>query len=204
MKPSRSLALFLGLALNMGGASAQTTLTTYYVIPPTNGCDGIWAFGPYSTMWANCGAAPFQWLFDPMGCVDPQGVNVPLNVVNDTIVMTLCALPCDFELYSADSGLCTTLICGIGPTGTTAPTRPLAISIGPNPVPISSPVLTLHTSNGALQHVQVLDLAGRSLVQATVQGGRAELDLNGVPAGGYLLLMHDGSGHMHTQRFQLE
>lgn len=203
MKPLRTLVVLLCVFACTYGASAQTTLTTYYVIPPTNGCDGTWAFGPYSTMWADCGTAPYQWLFDPATCVDTVGVNVLLNVVNDTIVMSLCSQPCNFELYSADSGLCQTLICGIGPTGLAAQGYGAATTISPNPVPSSAPVLILNTGNTSSQQVQVLDLSGRSLLVRTLNGGRSELDLSGIPPGGYLLL-RDDAGHMSTQRFQIE
>ena len=184
--------------------SAQTTLTTYYVIPPTNGCDGIWAFGPYSTMWADCGSAPYQWLFNPASCVDPQGFNVPLNVVNDTILMALCSQPCDFELYSVDIGLCNTLICGIGPTGVVEMAPEASVIIGPNPVPSSAPVLVLTSGFNGPQRAQVLDLSGRSVLMRTLNGGRNELDLHGIPTGGYLLLLQDNAGHLSTQRFQIE
>ncbi|MCC7502356.1 MAG: T9SS type A sorting domain-containing protein [Flavobacteriales bacterium] len=204
MKPLRTLAAFLSLVAFTCHVSAQTALTTYYVIPPSNGCDGIWAFGPYSTMWANCGTAPYQWLFDPIACVDPQGVNIPLNVVNDTIVMPLCSQPCNFELYSVDSGLCQILICGIGPTALADVTGEARLIIGPNPVPSSAPLLLLNTVNNGPQHLQVLDFAGRSLLVRTLNGGRSELDVSGIPPGGYLLLIRNDDGHMSTQRFQIE
>jgi hypothetical protein len=136
--------------------------------------------------------------------VDPQGFNVPLNVVNDTILMALCSQPCDFELYSVDIGLCNTLICGIGPTGVVEMAPEASVIIGPNPVPIDSPILVLNTADTGLQHLQVMDLSGRSLLFRTVNGGRTELDLHGIPAGGYLLLIRDEVGHFSAQRFQVE
>ena len=203
MKLYRFLAALVCLYACAHG-SAQTTLTTYYVIPPTNGCDGIWAFGPYSTMWADRGSAPYQWLFNPASCVDPQGFNVPLNVVNDTILMALCSQPCDFELYSVDIGLCNTLICGIGPTGVVEMAPEASVIIGPNPVPSSAPVLVLTSGFNGPQRAQVLDLSGRSVLMRTLNGGRNELDLHGIPTGGYLLLLQDNAGHLSTQRFQIE
>jgi hypothetical protein len=199
MKPIQSLAVILGLcALS---ASAQTSLTTYYVVPPTNGCNGSWAFGPYSTMWADCGSAPYQWLFDPVSCVDPQGVNVPLNVVNDTIVMPLCSLPCDFQLYSADSGLCMTLICSIGPTGVNAPSANTGFVIAPDPVPHSAPLVTLGTADHGPLYVQVFDLAGREQLRTTLPDGSAALDLHTLYTGDYLLVVRDQRGQLTTQRF---
>ncbi len=204
MKLYRSLVTLLCLyACTLG--SAQTTLTTYYVIPPTNGCDGIWAFGPYSSLWSSC-SGPYMWLFDPVDCVDSgSGQPVPLNVMGDTIIMDLCSQPCDFLFYSADQGLCAWCICGLLiPTHISGTGSDISFTIGPNPVPINSPFLVLNTADTGLHHVQVMDLAGRSVLFRTVNGGRTELDLHGIPSGGYLLLIRDEVGHLSTQRFQVE
>ena len=204
MKPLRTLAVFLSLVAFTCHASAQTTLTTYYVIPPSNGCDGIWAFGPYSSLWNSC-SGPYMWLFDPVGCVDSGlGQPVPLNVVGDTVIMDLCSQPCDFLFY-ADTGLCAVCICG----PLIATKVPARVGQGsgcnaPNPVLSSAPVLVLNTVNTGTHYVQMLDLSGRSLLVRTVNGGRSELDLSGIPPGGYLLLIRDGAGHLSTQRFQVE
>ena len=204
MKPLRTLAVLLSLVAFTCHASAQTTLTTYYVIPPSNGCDGIWAFGPYSSLWNSC-SGPYMWLFDPVGCVDSGlGQPVPLNVVGDTVIMDLCSQPCDFLFY-ADTGLCAVCICGpLIPTKVAGTVVEGSFSIAPNPVPSSAPVLVLNTVNTGTHYVQMLDLSGRSLLVRTVNGGRSELDLSGIPPGGYLLLIRDGAGHLSTQRFQVE
>lgn len=205
MKRFRSLAALLALAVCTSGTSAQNMLTSYYVIPPTNGCDGVWAFGPYSALWSAC-TGPYTWFFDPLGCVDGSqwGQPIPLNVVGDTIFMDLCSQPCDFLFY-ADTGLCVVCICGPLIPTTVADADPGSdLFIGPNHVPASSPTLQIHTARTGPLFVQVLDLAGRSLLQATVQGGRCELDLSGIPAGSYLLLVRDERGRMSTHRFGIE
>jgi hypothetical protein len=79
-----------------------------------------------------------------------------------------------------------------------------SFSIGPNPVPSNSPVLVLNTGNNGTQDALVLDLAGRSLLARTLNEGRTELDLNGIPPGDYLLLLKDDAGHMSSQRFQIQ
>ncbi|HMQ75641.1 MAG TPA: T9SS type A sorting domain-containing protein [Flavobacteriales bacterium] len=205
MKRFRSLAALLALVVCTSGASAQITLNTYYVTPPINGCDGVWAFGPYSALWSAC-PGPYTWFFDPPGCVDGSqwGQPIPLNVVGDTILMDLCSQPCDFLFY-ADTGLCMVCICGPLIPTTVADADPGSdLSIGPNPVPASSPTLQLHTTRSGPLFVQVLDLAGLSLLQVTVHDGQAELDLSGIPAGAYLLLLRDEHGRMSTHKFAIE
>ncbi len=50
------MAFVLFVLLKTEDNMAQTPpLTTYYVIQPTLGCNGMWAFGPASEMW---GCAP--------------------------------------------------------------------------------------------------------------------------------------------------
>jgi hypothetical protein len=200
----RTLAALLSLFAFSYSMSAQTTLTTYYVIPPTNGCDGTWAFGPYSSLWSSC-SGPYTWTFSPFSCVDHPGGNpMYLNVVGDTIIMDLCSQPCDFLFY-ADSGLCAVCLCGpLVLSNTLGAMVEGSFSIGPNPVPSNSPVLVLNNGNNGPQHAQVLDLAGRTLLVRTLGGGRSELDLSGIPPGGYLLLIRDEEGHMSTQRFQIQ
>lgn len=203
MKQLHCLVVLLGLCTC--GASAQTTLTTYYVIPPSNGCDGVWAFGPYSALWSAC-SGPYTWTFDPFDCVDGSqwGQPVPLNVVGDTIIMDLCSQPCDFLFY-ADTGLCAVCYGGpLIPTGLPGQEADPSISIGPNPLPVGSPLLTLNTNATSAQHVQVLDLDGRSLLRTTISGGRSRLDLSGLPVGGYLLLVQDESGKMIAQRITIQ
>ncbi|MBL7983578.1 MAG: hypothetical protein JNM91_01205 [Flavobacteriales bacterium] len=204
MKQSGTLLAFLGLLAGVLTASAQNTLTTYYVIPPINGCDGTWAFGPYSSLWSSC-TGPYMWLFEPVGCVDSgAGQPVPLNVVGDTIIMDLCSQPCDFLFYS-DTGLCAVCYCGpFIPLNLAVPAVDGSFSIGPNPVPTSTPRLILDLGNTGLHYAQVLDLSGRSVLVRSVGPGRSELDLQGIPVGGYLLLLRDEAGRLTSQRFQIE
>ena len=82
MKRLHLLVALLGLFTGAVSTPAQTTLNTYYVVPPTNGCDGVWAFGPYSALWSAC-SGPYTWTFDPVDCVDGSqwGQPLALNVV---------------------------------------------------------------------------------------------------------------------------
>lgn len=204
MTQSGTLLAALGLLAGVLTASAQNTLTTYYVIPPINGCDGTWAFGPYSSLWSSC-TGPYMWLFEPVGCVDPgAGQPVPLNVVGDTIIMDLCSQPCDFLFY-ADTGLCAVCYCGpLNPLNLAVSAVDGSFSIGPNPVPSSTPRLILDLGNTGPHYAQVLDLSGRSVLVRSVGPGGSELDLQGIPVGGYLLLLRDEAGRLTTQRFQIE
>lgn len=87
---------------------------TYYVIPPTNGCNGIWAI---QTPSINC----YQYTVYPYACSEIDHVN------GDTLFLSLCSIPCNFE--TAGDAACPQLICSIdysaetiGSTGSTGAT----------------------------------------------------------------------------------
>lgn len=147
-------------------ADAQVSLTTYYVVPPTSGCNGTWAFGPYSDLWDQTGCTgPYVYFFDPATCVDGSqfGQPVPLNVVNDTIIMDLCSLPCGFQFYSAE-GLCVQCICGtLTPTGVPEGASEAPQLVGPNPIRCDRPMLVLEHGDDRPYDVQVFDRAGRTV-----------------------------------------
>jgi hypothetical protein len=183
-------------------SSAQGPLTTYYIVPPTSGCNGVWAFGPYSTMWATCGSAPYQWLFNPSSCVGPQGLNVPLTVVNDTIMMDLCGQPCSFELYSVDIGLCLVELCDLpaDPTNIQRSTQH-GPTFAPNPVPRSAPFLRLDPPAAGTMRYSLFDMAGRNLRDESLPEGASHIDLHGIAPGEYLLLLRDEMDGLIAHRF---
>lgn len=84
--------------------TAQTTINTWYVIPPTSGCNGVWAVD--ASQFGSCGTGPFQYSMNPMGCV-----NMTPNVVADTVYWQLCAFPCDLTIVDMTGNVC---ICGTG------------------------------------------------------------------------------------------
>jgi hypothetical protein len=100
MKLSASI-IAIGLTI---GTAAQTPLTTYYVIPPTGGCNGLWAFGSWSGMFDGC-TGPYMYAFDPFSCVDMSWGYPPFQYSGDTVFAQLCSLPCDFYIISADSNV---------------------------------------------------------------------------------------------------
>ncbi len=203
MERSTLLTLSLAMAVLVRG---QSPLTTYYIVPPNAGCDGLWAFGPYSTMWAACGTAPYQWMFNPTSCNTPEGTNMPLTVVNDTIMVQLCSLPCSFQLYSGEVGLCFVELCELpaDPTGLPRKGLPAARSIAPNPVPSYAPYLVIEPPSEGNMHVSILDMTGRAHRHQTLQPGDMRLDLGTIPQGGYMLLIRDERGLLTLHRFTVE
>ncbi len=83
--------------------SAQTTIPTWYIIPPTSGCNGVWAVD--ASILGACGQI-MTYNMSPPGCVQLAG-----NVVADTMFWPLCNFPCDLTMIGPNGGTC---ICGTG------------------------------------------------------------------------------------------
>ncbi|MBP6391095.1 MAG: T9SS type A sorting domain-containing protein [Flavobacteriales bacterium] len=201
-----SLLRYFAAAALIGSAAlghGQGTLTTYYTIPPTNGCDGLWAFGPASAMYDTC-PAPYMYALDPSGCAESPWGWPPFWVSGDTAYSNLCSTPCDFQVWSGN-GLCQQLICGLGPTALPSAGRPAGSIVSwPNPLRNEDGVLNLDLHGTQVNSVQILDLSGRTLRTARVKPTLMQLDLHGLPAGTYLLKHLVANTCLRTERIVIQ
>lgn len=109
--------------------SAQTAITTWYIIPPTNGCNGVWALD--ASAFAACSVGPFVATQNPNGCVGPGQTQIA-----DTVYWSLCAFPCDVTITDSNGGVCT---CMTGTmTNTDETSAQHIVTTYPNPVSTSS------------------------------------------------------------------
>lgn len=198
----------LGVCILMCGAlttNAQVSLTTYYIVPPTSGCNGLWAYGPASDLFGSgqC-TGPYTYNTDPFGCAESSssGSFPPFWISGDTVYSNLCSLPCTFELISAESPepcvYCqVTLFMG---TGTIEEhTVPVITS---NPINSWDPYLRVELGAGA-HTLHVLDALGRLVLTHSVNGGPVVLDLSGLGAGSYSLRALHEDGSVIQQRFMI-
>jgi hypothetical protein len=103
--------------------SAQTTVPTWYVIPPTNGCNGVWAVD--ASVFGGCGSVS-TYIMSPPGCV--QMTN---NTVADTTYWVLCSFPCNLTMMGPSGIAC---ICGTGTmTGLEPTSSEYIVTAYPNP-----------------------------------------------------------------------
>jgi hypothetical protein len=86
-------------------SKAQTNITTWYIIPPTSGCNGVWAIDQTQS---SCGST---YLFNPSF---PTACGSFLGAVADTMFIQLCSMPCDLTILDSSG-----VICGFCGTGTT-------------------------------------------------------------------------------------
>lgn len=134
------------------------TLNTYYVIPPTMGCNGIWAveFHP------NCFAA---WTIVPcatMGSVD-----------GDTLFLQLCSIPCEFEIINDSGNVCGT--CGVGYLTGTQEMEVFSGSIRVSPNPSFQSInLTSKEPSPVDLNFQIFDLQGKRVMNNLFSKGYSQ------------------------------
>ncbi|HKR03154.1 MAG TPA: T9SS type A sorting domain-containing protein [Bacteroidia bacterium] len=92
MKKIQSLLILSILVTAKIQAQIVYSPNTYYLIPPTSGCNGIWAvqYPP------NCIATTS--IINPFGCATINHFN------GDTLFFDLCSIPCEFLVVN-DSGI---------------------------------------------------------------------------------------------------
>lgn len=178
------LALFGGLlvACEVG---AQVALTTYWLQPPLNGCDGQWAFGPVSALLDSCGNG--SWLFDPFGCVNfTFGIPPFPNVNGDTIVVELCSLPCSFQMMNANVPGSICLICDASHPTSLSEHHPLHDVLWAYPNPAHD---FLRLKSGAQptceQQTMICDMTGRQIKVFVLAKGDQVVDVSELNPGAY-------------------
>ncbi|HLG04489.1 MAG TPA: T9SS type A sorting domain-containing protein [Bacteroidia bacterium] len=120
MKHFYILCVLLVCGLTLPGQT--TTITTYYVIAPTSGCNGVWAIN--NIQFSACSGGTYSMY--PFGCAILNG-----PVSGDTMFLQLCAFPCDIDMINSSGGAC---ICGTGTTvGVDDPANEAVFTTYPNP-----------------------------------------------------------------------
>ncbi len=97
------LSAVLLLLLFCAKINAQTVIPTWYIIPPTSGCNGVWAVQASA---AGCGGNVTTYNMNPPGCVIMGGPTVV-----DTTYWSLCAFPCTVTMVNSVGQMC---ICSTG------------------------------------------------------------------------------------------
>lgn len=182
------LAVMAGMTLR-----AQTTLTTYYIIPPTNGCNGVWALGPISS---GCFSMGSTYTFNPSGCAQLNA-----TTSGDTLFYPLCSVPCSLAVINSSSG--TYCICNMNwldADNVTAPTLQTIFTSWPNPV--NSNVLHLKSTVPLQTDVSLTDATGRIVLQQHFErlGDMETLEISCIPAGVYFLKFESPGGRPVYQR----
>jgi hypothetical protein len=198
--PALLLLVFASTPVN-----SQTILTTYYVVPPTSGCDGLGAFGPASTIWQPPCSAPYTYVAEPDGCA--QGAASGGAVIwfdQDTVYANLCSIPCTIIIYDV-SGECVTLceIPGITEVMNPQAGGPEMLHLTPDPVPVGTP-LRITSTSAAFVDVNIVDLQGREVLRARMSSQPLEIGTDDFRPGVHLVQARWNDGRTMVHRFIVE
>lgn len=185
--------------------SAQTTLTTYYTIPPVNGCDGLWAFGPASDLWGtgSC-AGPVTYFVSPSGCAESPFGWPPFWISGDTVYSNLCSLPCDFQTWNMEGDLCAycQVQVSIGMSVSEDPNK--AFAVFPNPLGTDHDLLEVRLNAVGNHAFALFDAQGRLWKQGTLRNTVDRIDLDGILPGPYMLCVTDQNGVRRALRLVIQ
>lgn len=191
---------WLGLALLPLPLFAQTSLTTYYMVPPTSGCNGLWAFGPVSAIWQAPCSAPYLYVVEPFGCAEGAGIGQPFWTSGDTAYSNLCSVPCGITIYDS-SGECV-ILCQL-PVWTDVPENGAQADepfrIQPNPV-ASGESVRLFASGARPDEVTLLDMQGRVADRLRFGSEAGTWSTSPLRAGAYVLQARWPDGRTSAQR----
>ena len=194
---------WLGLALLPLPLFAQTSLTTYYMLPPTNGCNGLWAFGPASAIWQAPCSAPYLYVVEPVGCAEGASIGQPFWTSGDTVYSNLCSVPCGITIYDS-SGECV-ILCqlpgGMGVHENDAPAEEL-FRVQPNPAESGEPV-RLIASGAQPEWITVLDMHGRAVDRFRYGSEAGNWNASPLRTGSYVLHARWPDGRTSTQRLMV-
>lgn len=98
MKKIFFIVTILQLSFSVFG-QYYTSSNTFYVTPPVNGCDGVWAVNDSLITSGNC-PPPYMLTVFPNGCATEN------HVSGDTLFFDLCSFPCSYQLVNFNSDTC--------------------------------------------------------------------------------------------------
>jgi hypothetical protein len=156
--------------------NAQTTVSTWYIIPPTSGCNGVWAVDALTYGPCSFGA---QYTMNPMGCVQLGGPTVA-----DTTYLTLCAFPCDLYFVNSQGGAC---ICGTGTQLEILESTQSILTTYPNPANTSSGWNVWMHQTGENVTVNIYNTLGQLVLTQETSGAEqiVHVDTSTLSAGTY-------------------
>jgi hypothetical protein len=150
------------------------TITTYYIIPPVSGCDGVWAI---NATQASCGQ---QYIFAPTFCASFSGQ------VADTLYLALCSQPCSLVVNGPNGpcGFCGTPLT----TGQHEVSSPVFTTY-PNPATAQSGYTIVTAQPAQEVKTEIISLAGQTvqIITQSAPNAKAELDISHLATGTYFV-----------------
>lgn len=174
--------ILIGLIFAIKVYSQTITVTTWYVIPPTSGCNGIWAVD--ATAWP-CFTGGCTYMFpSPFGCTP----SIPTcdSIVADTLYIPLCSLPCNLAASCSPGPV---VICGTPPPVTTAINQVYQQEIKTF---FSDNTLNIENLNPN-DIIEVYDISGRLIFGKKISETKEEVDFKSYSKQVYILLVKNNT-----------
>lgn len=180
----KKILTIVTLLLTTITANAQFTFTTntYYLIPPTSGCNGVWA------------------VFNDPGCLlystAPGQCAQFDHVVGDTLFLKLCSFPCQFVASSQGSGdVCFQTTC--------SSTTGIAEYYNTKELDITWQDLytfTLQNRQGAFDRVEIISITGQVIIEKTSLNEDITINTSNLANGLYVIKAFKNGGIVNTKK----
>ena len=174
------LLIIVGLLIHFSVSAQTITATTFYVTPPTTGCNGIWAID--ATTWP-C-SCTCTYSVTPFGCLN-SGWPACDSIYADTVYMKLCSVPCNI-IAATFSG--SVVICGTPPLLTTGIIQQSVPEIKTDFN--SERILTIQNLI-ASEIVEIYDITGRKIQTQKCFETSTQIDFNSFSRQIYVLIIRN-------------
>jgi len=152
---------------------------TYYLIPPTLGCNGIWAVQyPQNCIASNS-------IISPFGCATINHFN------GDTLFFDLCSIPCEYLVVNDSGTVC--MICLVFQQTTNVIESPATVenvTVYPNPF---NDKIEVANENNIQSEIILFDITSRKILQQKFTNS-VSLNTEQLAKGLYLYEVRDKNG----------
>lgn len=176
--------------------NAQVTWPTYYVTPPTAGCNGEWAINTSST-FGSCGTTPYTYSFTPISCASTGG----LTFSGDTLFVPLCSVPCNMVLMNSSGQTCSSS------TGTATGIMEAGISkskVYPTQIKQGSNLNIEFPEAVSGKTIQIFDNTGRAIENIKVKDSILKYSLSKYSIGIYYISISSTDGWTELHKIVIE
>lgn len=183
MKKLQYLLILSALFIAKVQAQIVYSPNTYYLIPPTSGCNGIWAV-QYTT---NCIGS--NSIISPFGCATINHFN------GDTLFFDLCSIPCEYLVVNDSGSVCMSCLVFQQTTNVIeTPETAEKITVYPNPF---NDKIEVGIKNNIQSEIFLFDITSRKILQQKFTNS-VSLNTEQLAKGIYLYEVRDKNGLYKT------
>ncbi len=175
--------------------NAQVTWPTYYVIPPSTGCDGTWAINTSSTL-GSCGMTPYTYIYSPSGC-GTSGASFS----GDTLFIPLCAVPCNLTIVNASGQTCS---CSTGSATGINESEIFKAKLYPTILKRAENITIEFSESTSTKAIQIFDNIGRSVENISTKERVLKHSFASYRAGIYYLSITSSNGWTELHKISIE